>query len=205
MQLVFGLIRKYWKVVLALSFPIFVTWVFFYSKEMAEKESEKLAAEQALHPTTKNPVIENYEMKEVDGQNRIRWQLKAAKGTALGDMNQEVALNGVQMTYVDPDTQLPKLVLIAPEGSANAATKYVKLTSAGGKKVEAKGSDGKLDFVTQTLELEKDNKFKATGGVNINWPEVAKVTGDSATGVIDLPDFKNFKIVGRTHAQIVVK
>jgi hypothetical protein len=92
--------------------------------------------------------------------------------------------------------------LIAPQGEANASTKYVQLTSDAGSLVQAEGAGGKAKLEAAKIELMKKNQFIASGGVTIEWPNVAKVTGDMAAGRIDLSDFKDFKIVGNTHAQI---
>ena len=55
---------------------------------------------------------------------------------------------------------------------------------------------------TSRLELTKKNGFKATGGVNIVWSGVAKVTGDYATGVFGKKELEDLKIIGNTHAII---
>jgi hypothetical protein len=49
--------------------------------------------------------------------------------------------------------------------------------------------------------MEK-NQFLASGGVNIIWPGVAKVTGNEATGSLKSTDLKNLTIKGNTHAAI---
>lgn len=205
MQLIFGIFNRYWKWGAALAVPGFIVWAWFSAKNAADVEMSKYKAEQASNPTTKNVIVNDYELKEVDDSNRIRWQLKAKRGKVLGETNSEVALEGVTMVYKDPETGDNKMRLEAPEGQANQVTRYVKLVSVGNQRVSAIGQGGKAQMIATVLELEKDNKFKAHGGVNIVWPEVAKVTGESANGVIDLPDFKNFKIVGNTHAEIIVK
>jgi hypothetical protein len=95
--------------------------------------------------------------------------------------------------------------LEAPFGSADQQTKYVKLE--GGKKgrVVAEGQNN-MKLSSAVVELIKKNEFLASGGVIIDWPGVAKVSGDSASGLTDMSSGpKNFKVVGNTHAEIVMK
>src|SRR5271170_6543461 len=139
MELVSSIIHRYWKLVVALSIPVFVAWGFIHAQEEAKKLIDQYQRDQKADPTAENLYIKNYEMKEVDGQNHTRWHLKADGGKAIGDTNQQVALEGVTMDYLDQDTQAVKMRLMAPAGEANQMTKYVKLISQGKNRVEAKG------------------------------------------------------------------
>jgi len=190
------------KLGIALSVPVVVGLIFMYSQQEADRIYEEMDKEQKAHPTAKRMGLTNYQLKEVDDNNHVRWQLSAESGE-MSDNHQEAELKKVKVEYFDGPTL--KMRLIAPFGTANENTKYVKLTGEPGQKVSAQGEEGKAKLEADTVELTKNNQFLASGGVNIEWPEVAKVNGDSASGTIDLSDFKDFKITGNTHALIVVK
>jgi hypothetical protein len=169
------------------------------------EEWKHYKTEQVQNPTTQQPVIHNYAMKEIDGANNIRWQLKAKQGQFMPN-GQDVQLSYVTVEYYDAATKAMKMRLIAPSGFANTATKYVKLNGDSHQKVEADGEGGKSKLLAETVELTKKNQFNATGGVIIDWPGVAKVSGNSATGSTNMSAGpKDFKIIGNTHAEISVK
>lgn len=190
------------KLAAALSVPVLVACLFAYSQRQADVLVKEYADEQKAHPTAERMMLKNYLLKEVDDSNHIRWQLSAQEGT-VEDNHQIVSLKGVKVEYFDGPTL--KMCLVAPLGTANESTKYVKLSADGPTKVSMSGEAGKASLYAQTVELTKKNQFLASGGVNIEWPKVAKVEGDTCSGTIDLNDFKNFKIVGNTHALIGVQ
>ena len=193
------------KVLAALAIPAFIAWFFVYSQQQANLEVDKYRQEQKVHPTAANVIINNYGLKEIDDSNHIRWQLTAKTGTMAGN-NQDVILEGVKMDYFDPQTHAIKMALTAPYGTANQVTRFVKLKSEKGQKVLAEGAGGKSKFECAYMELTKNNQFMANGGVIINWPGVAKVSANSATGTTDMADGpKNLKLVGNTCAEIAVK
>jgi hypothetical protein len=197
--------RSVWKLIVALAIPGGIAWFFFYSQQQANMEVEKYKAEQKAHPMSEELVIKNYAMKEIDDANRIRWQLMADTGK-LKSNGKDVELTNVKVEYYDANTRELKMRLSAPFGSADQQTKYVKLQARKGERVVAEGQGGKSKFNAQTVELIKKNQFLASGGVIIDWPGVAKVSGDSASGTTDLASGpKNFKVVGNTHAEIVMK
>jgi len=190
------------KLIVALGIPVGIAWLFVYSQQQANVEVTKYKQEQKEHPTAERITVNNYSIKEVDDANRIRWQLVARKGI-VGQSNQEVELQEVKVEYFDGPVL--KARLIAPAGMAQESTRYVKLQGSPREKVIAEGQEGKAKLEAPLVELTKKNQFRASGGVTIEWPGVAKVTGSSASGTIDLADMRHFKIVGNTHAEIVVK
>lgn len=197
--------KSFLKLMLALAIPTSIAYFFWYSQNQADKEFKDFQKIQKDNPISDKMVIENYDMKEVDDLNRIRWQLVAKRGTLMPN-GKDVELVNVKVEYFDPATRELKMGLSAPFGEANQQTKYVKLTERDGTKVVAEGQGGKTKFVASTVELIKKNQFLASGGVIIDWPGVAKVSGDSASGLTDLSSGpKNFKVVGNTHAEIVMK
>jgi hypothetical protein len=196
--------KSIWKFALALAIPGSIAWFFFYSQQQANLEVEKYQKEQKAHPSSEELVINNYAMKEIDDLNRLRWQLVAATGV-LKENGKDVELTDVKVEYFDPLTKALKMRLTAPFGTADQQTKYVKMVAQKGKPVTAEGEGGKTKFTCQTVELIKKNQFLASGGVIIDMPGIAKVSGDSATGATDLSSGpKNFKVVGNTHAEIVM-
>lgn len=188
------------KLVVALAIPAGITYFWFYSQKQANLEVENYKQEQKDNPTQERVTVDNYELKEIDDSNHLRWQLVAEKGI-MQPASKNVELDSVKIEYFDKDKKL-KMRLIAPVGTANEGNRYVKLDSKDGKHVIAEGQEGKARLETEKLELTKKNQFVATGGVNIIWPGVAKVTGNSATGSLEKTDLKNLKIVGNTHALI---
>ncbi len=189
------------KLVAALAIPVGITWLFIYSQKEADVEVAKYKHDQAINPNTERVTINNYTLKEVDGTNQVRWQLMAKHGV-IQPTGHDVELDSVVVEYYD-GAKL-KMRLSAPQGLAQEATKYIKLSGQGGTKVLAIGEDGKAKLEAAVVELKEKNKFLATGGVTIEWPQVAKVTGNYANGTINLSDLKDFKIVGNTHAVISV-
>lgn len=185
------------KLIAALSIPAGITYFWFYSNEQARIEVENYKKDQQENPSTENVTVQNYELKEVDDSNQVRWQLVARQGI-MQSATREVALDDVKVEYFD-GTKL-KMRLIAPTGTANEATRIVKLHSDKKTKVIAEGEEGKGRIEALDVELTKKNQFEATGGVNIVWPGVAKVTGKQALGSIGKSGLEKLKIVGNTHA-----
>lgn len=194
--------RRTLKLIVALAIPAFFFWVFVYSQQQANIEVKKYKEEQTANPTTEKVTIKNYILKEVDDQNRIRWQLTASSGVAEPG-NQQVALTGVRVVYFDGPVM--KMCLTAPKGDANESTRNVTLIGNDKEPVSALGEEGKAKLEAKKVELTKKNQFIASGGVNIVWPEVAKVNGDLATGTAGVSNLEDLKIVGNTHAEILVK
>lgn len=189
------------KLIVALAIPIGIIWLFIYAQQQAVIEEQKYREEQKVNPTTDSVIVNNYSLKEVDDNNQVRWRLVAKQGV-VKPSGHEVSLKEVVVEYFDGKKL--KMRLASPVGEAVEATRYVKLAGADGKRVVAEGEDGKARLDAQAVELMKKNQFAASGGVNIEWPGVAKVTGNSATGTIDVGSLKNLKIVGNTHAVITV-
>ena len=185
---------------LALSIPIGIYTFFTYSQKQADVQIDEYQKMQKEHPNTDKIIIGNYELKEVDDSNEIRWQLTARQGI-MEPVSKDVELDKVQISYFDGKKL--KMRLSAPSGVANEVTHIVKLDSTDKQRVVAEGEDGKAKLDARKVELNKKNQFIATGGVNIEWPGVAKVTGNEARGSLEKSaELKNFKIVGNTHALI---
>lgn len=197
--------RNFLKLFVALAIPCGMAYFFWYAQQQANIEVENYKKEQKDHPTLDRMVIKNYNMKEIDDTNTIRWQLTANTGE-LNPNGHDVELTGVSVEFYDKDTKQLKMRLDAPLGHANQQTKYVKLETDGKQLVKANGDGGKSHFQCKQVELTKRNQFLATGGVIIVWPGVAKVSGDTATGSTNMASGpKDFKVVGNTHTEIVVK
>ena len=197
-----GWFRATFRFVAALSIPALIVWFFYFSQQEANKQWEGYQTEVKNNPLSTGINVNNYELKEVDDFNNIKWQLVAKKG-AISEDNKDVALVGVTMRYYDGPNV--KMSICAPIGNVKQDTKYVKLLSQGGTRVKGEGDGGKSVFEAEVIELTKKNQFLASGGVIIEWSEVAKVTGNSATGTIDKTGIKDVKVTGGTHAIIVVK
>src|SRR6185437_1048235 len=133
------------KLVVALSIPSSIGFFFWYSAQEANREILETQKMVKNNPTSDNIVIKDYTMKEVDDSNHVRWLLSAKTGTIIAN-GQDVALTGVDVTYFDPTTKEQKMRLSAPSGSANQATKFVKLKGNKSGKVMAVGEGGKSKF-----------------------------------------------------------
>ena len=193
--------RKETKVLLALAIPVGLAYFFYSANQKALEEIKKANINEAKNPTVSEITVDNYRIEEVDDSNKPNWLLTAKKGIK-GDGDDEKLID-VDVKFFDGANV--KMHLAAPYGIAHQTTHYVKLSSGNGMKVIAEGQDGKVKLETGTLELKEKNQFIATGGVNIEWPQIARVSGDQATGNINISDLKDFKISGNTHAEIFTK
>jgi hypothetical protein len=187
------------KLAVALAVPGLITWLFIYAQQMANQEVKEYKVEQKNDPSADRVTLDNYVLKEVDDQNKVRWQLVSKKGS-MDPTTQEVTLDEVKVRYYKGDDV--SMTLDAPAGIANEGTRYIRLNGTKNRKVIAEGEGGKAKLTANVVELTKKNQFKATGGVNIEWPKVAKVSGDEAEGDINITNLSNFKISGNTHALI---
>ena len=191
-------LRALLKLGLALAIPTVLIGGFMYSQREANKQLEEYQKSQKEHPAAQAMTVDNYELKEIDDTNQVKWHLVAAHGTMEPD-SRDVDLTDVKMKCFDGDKV--KLAFSAPAGVANEVTHLVTLDSAGKSLVECEGSGGSAKITARRVELNKKNQFTATGGVTIVYPGVAKVTGNSMVGSLEKSaDLKNFKITGNTHA-----
>lgn len=185
------------KFVAALSIPAGLTYFWYYSNEQARIEMESYKKEQQENPSQDRVSIDNYELKEVDDSNTLRWHLVAKTGTMVS-ATKDVNLTEVVIEYYK-DNQI-KMRLTAPTGVANETTRKVSLDSNKVTRVIAEGEPGKGRMESSRLELTKKNQFTASGGVNIDMPGVAKVTGNQAVGEFGKGGIHNVKVIGNTHS-----
>lgn len=185
----------------AISIPLAIVGAFMAAKNAADKQYESEIDVMKAKPTGEGTVVKDYELKEVDDNNTIRWQLVANKGATTDNKN--IAVEGVKIKYFDGPNV--KMLVSAPVGNVDGETRFVKLMSKDGHRVHGEGDGGKSVFDAETIELDKKNQFFATGGVIIEWAEVAKVTGNEARGKLDKGGIQDVKIIGHTHAVIAVK
>ncbi len=152
---------------------------------------------QKEHPAADAMSVENYEMKEIDATNQVKWHLQAAHGKMIPD-TRDVDMKRVTMKCYEGDKV--KLAFTAPSGVANEVTHLVTLDSDAKELVHCEGANGSAKISSRQVELKKNNQFTATGGVTIVYPGVAKVTGNEMVGSLEKSaDLKNFKITGNTH------
>lgn len=193
------------KLLVALAIPAGILFFFYASQQEAARQIKEVETDIHNNPTSDDLKINDYSMKEVDDSNHIRWQLSSKQGTIMPN-GQDVQLTGVVVEYYDQATNTMKMRLQAPLGIANQTTKYVRLNADKSGKVLAEGEGGKSKFSCNQVELTKKNQFVATGGVIIEWPGVAKVSGNSASGTTNMAAGpKDLKISGNTHAEIAVR
>ncbi len=189
------------KFLAAVSIPAGIIWAFMAAKQGAEIEYDTEIAKMKANPTSTGTFVDKYELKEVDDNNTIRWQLVARKGTTSD--NKKFKIEDIKIKYFDGPNV--KMEVGAPLGNVDADTRFVKLMSEKGRRVRGEGESGKSVFEAETIELDKQNQFFATGGVIIEWSEVAKVTGNEARGKLSKEGIQNVKVRGNTHAVIAVK
>ena len=174
---------------------------WFYSVHESHRIIDESNLEMKEHPLTQQTTVDNYELKEIDDGNNLKWQLVAKRGVMTSDGSKDVLLHHVQLKYFDG--KIVKMLITAPYGVANENTHIVKLRSDPNQRVVAENGINHGRLEASKVELTKKNQFVATGGVNIVMPGVAKVTGDKATGALEKDsELKNFKIIGNTHAII---
>jgi hypothetical protein len=187
------------KIVGALAIPTALVAFWFYAQNEANQQVKEFNSAQKIRPNTDETTITNYELKEVDDSNQVRWLL-AAKTAALQPITHDVNLTDVHVDYMDGKTL--KMRISAPVGKTNEVTRLVKLAGEGDKTVTAFGEEGKVKLEAAKIELDKKNQFQATGNVNIIWSKAARVIGDMACGSLGANDLSNVKIIGHTHALI---
>ncbi len=201
-----GLFRKIFnkgtlKFFAALSIPGSLIYFWYYSTEQARIEMESYKKEQKENPLQDQVTIDNYELKEVDDGNHVRWQLVAVKGT-MHSATKDVNLENVQVEYFDGPKL--KMRLRAPIGLANESTRKVRLDCDKQARVIAEGEEGKGRMEASKVELTKKNQFEATGGVNIDMPGVAKVTGNHAVGEFGKGGIQKLRVIGNTHSVVTM-
>lgn len=185
----------------ALAIPSLIVWGFVSAQKGAENEYNSLTSEMKEHPTSTKTETTEFELKELDDNNAVRWHLTGKKGTTA-EMK-VVDVTDVKMRYFDGPNV--KMEIIAPLGNVDVSNRYVKMKSAKGQRVSGIGDGGKNKFDAETIELDKQNQFIATGGVKIDWSDVALVTGEMAKGKMSKDGIQNVKVIGHTHAIIQSK
>ena len=191
--------RSFLKLLLALAIPTLIIGLWFYAKNEAEREVGITSQAIKKNPLTDKIRVTDYQLKEVDDSNHLKWRLVAMEGIS-DPATRDVSLKNVNVDYFDGAKV--KMRLSAPVGLANESTRAVELDANKERRVLAEGEEGKAKLQASRVELMKKNQFQATGGVNILWPGVAKVDGDKAEGSLANTDLKNMKIRGNTHALI---
>ena len=184
---------------MALAIPIGLIGFWLYAQHMANVDVEEYKQEQKEHPNSNKIQVDHYELKEIDDANNLKWRLMAMHGESDPE-TKDVDLVDVNVDYFDG--KKIKMRLSAPTGIANEASKKVELLSTKARRVSCEGEEGKSQLSANKVELMKKNQFAATGGVNIVWPGVAKVSGDRAEGSLANTDLNNLKVIGNTHASI---
>ena len=185
------------KFVLAMGILLGLTGLVYFAQTKAEKEMKDYNASQPNDPLADSMIVDNYELKEVNDDNELRWKLVAAQGV-LDPGTKDVKLTDINVNYFKEGKLTMKLT--APVGLANELSRMIVLKGDNGKKVVAEGTDKSARMETQRLELTKKNQFIATGGVNIVWPGVAKVKGDKAEGTMANATIDHFFIRGNTRS-----
>jgi hypothetical protein len=185
----------------ALGIPAGLIGFWFYASHQADVQLGEYQKEKKAHPQTDQTTVENYELKEVNDSNQVRWHLRAKHGVMTVDGSNDILLDHPEMKYFDG--ALLKMRIAAPRGIANETTHIVKLSGEGKDRVIAENVANKGRMIANNVQLNKRNQFIAKGGVNIDMPGVAKVTGNQAEGALEKDSsLKNFKIFGNTHAVI---
>lgn len=190
-------IKPFLKMLLALGILGGIVGSIYYAQIHADKEMKKFQESSKSSDPEDTITIDNYELKEVDDTNALKWILTAKKAI-LEPATRLVDLKDIEVKYYSG----PKisLRLQSPLGKANEATKVVTLTSDDKAKVIGIGEENQTRLETKAMELRKKNEFVCTGGVNIDWPGVAKVTGNTAQGTISSSKMQNMLVKGNTHS-----
>ena len=196
----FHYLKPFLKLVLALGILFGLVGWIYYAHNEAEKQYRTFEDTKDDATFSSDTVVNNYELKEVDGKQQKKWELLAKKGIRE-KATKVVKLEEVEVKYYNEGKL--SLMLKAPIGNADETSRQIKLTSNKTEKVKGIGVEKQTSIETREMELTKNNQFKATGGVNIEWPGVAKVKGNEAEGVMSATKFiEQLVIRGNTHAQL---
>ncbi|MBX3074931.1 LPS export ABC transporter periplasmic protein LptC [Candidatus Obscuribacterales bacterium] len=187
------------KLMLAMGILVGIVGLIYFAHNKADEELKEFSKQQAKEKTLDAVTVDNYELKQIGDDNVIHWKLIAKTGT-MDPSTKDVALVDVNVNYYKEGKV--SMHLDAPVGKANELTRIIVLKSQGDKKVMVGGDEKQATLETKELELTKNNQFKATGGVNIMWPGVAKVTGSDAHGSFKKGNLDKLVICGNTHALI---
>lgn len=187
------------KLLLALGILFGIVGLVYYAQKQADQELKEFSKEHKKEKALEAVTVDNYELKQIGDDNVIHWRLTAKTGT-MEPATKDVALVDVKVKYYKEGKE--SMELVAPTGKANEITRIIVLSSKGDKKVSIRGDEKQATLQTEELELTKNNQFKATGGVNIMLPGVAKVTGNNAHGSFVKGNIDKLVICGNTHAKI---
>ncbi|MBK7836400.1 MAG: LPS export ABC transporter periplasmic protein LptC [Candidatus Obscuribacter sp.] len=121
------------KLILALSILGTIVGLMFYAQNMANRIEKEAEEQRRLNPTAVTTSIDNYELKEIDDANHIRWILRAKR--AVLEKDRKFSLDSIDMQYFDDGKE--KMHLIAPIGMADEASRQIQLDSNDKQKVIA--------------------------------------------------------------------
>ena len=190
-----------YKVLLALAIPVLICGGWLFSLRQSDILIKEQTKEMQAHTTVEKTTVDNYSLKEIDDTNQIKWELVAKRGIMAADGSKDVWLDHVTLRYYDG--KVLKMSITAPKGLANELTHIIVLDGDKTQRVVAENGVSHARLEASKVQLNKKNQFIASGGVNINMPGVAKVTGSICTGALEKDsELKNFKIIGNTHAII---
>ena len=102
--------------------PVVIAFIFLYSQHGGRCGNDQHNKEAAAHPTTKHIVEKDFELKEVDDNNHVKWRPLAESGE-MSDDNKSANLTKVTVEYFDAaDGKTVKMRLVAPQGVADEST-----------------------------------------------------------------------------------
>src|ERR1700744_1081194 len=104
-------VKGFLKLVAALSIPTGLGLLFWYSQNEANREVKEYQKFQKAHPPAQNITVDNYELKEVNDANEVKWDLKAKQGT-MESLTRDVDLHDVIVKTYDQGKM--KMTLSAP-------------------------------------------------------------------------------------------
>lgn len=187
------------KLAAALTILFGLVYLVWYAHQQAEEEMRRFNAEQSEKNKDSSVTVDNYELTEISNDNQMRWRLRAGSGV-VEPSSKDVALSKVEVIFYKDGKD--SMLLTAPTGKVNEISRKIILTAKEKELVVAIGIDDKKRLEAKHLELTKKNEFKATGGVNIVLPGVAKVSGDTAEGGLSGSSMGKMCVRGNTHSVI---
>lgn len=198
---IFEKLKPFLKFVLAIGILLGLSGFIYFAHQQATVEWEAFEKDESNKDSMTNEIrIDNYELKEVDDNEQLKWILSAKSGI-LEPKTKDVNLKEIVVKYFNEGEV--SMTISAPQGIANELTRKILLTSNKTAKVMGIGAKKNTKLITDKLELTKINQFSASGGVNIEWPGVAKVTGKTAEGVMSPTKFVDKLVLrGDVHARL---
>ncbi|MBZ0189602.1 MAG: LPS export ABC transporter periplasmic protein LptC [Candidatus Obscuribacterales bacterium] len=147
---IFTKLKPFLKLCLALGIVAGLVGSIYLAKQSAEDQMKDFEKNKEQDGAMGSEItVKNYNLREVDGNNKLRWELNAASGVRNGK-TADVDLTGIEVKYYN-EGQV-SFNLSAPVGKASELTHVIVLSSKDGKKVLGLGTEKQTRLETSEME-----------------------------------------------------